>query len=152
MYTEPKMEKLTINLPPMDLARMDLLVEAGFYPSRTELIRAAIRTQLEVHQDFITKQMASITAPFEDEPIEESAEAQIGGLGVFSINKDVLKQAIKEGKMLNIIVVGMLRIAKDVTPELIDASVAKIRLYGILRAPAKVKVALQSLMEDKGDA
>lgn len=146
------MEKLTINLPPMDLARIDLLVEAGFYPSRTELIRAAIRTQLDVHQDFISKQMALVIAPFEGEKIEESAETQIGGLGVFSINKDVLKQTVKEGKMLNITVVGMLRIAKDVTPELIDASVAKIRLYGILRAPAKVKVALQSLMKDKGDA
>ncbi len=152
MYTEPKMEKLTINLPPMDLARIDILVEAGFYPSRTELIRAAIRTQLDGHQNFISKQMALATAPFEEEPIEESSERSVGGVGVFSMNKRAFEQAMKQGKMLKINVIGMLRISDDVTPEHIDESVASIRLYGTLRASPEVKKALHRLMKDKSGA
>ncbi len=30
MFEEPKMEKLTINLPPVEIARMDMLIEAGY--------------------------------------------------------------------------------------------------------------------------
>jgi Arc/MetJ-type ribon-helix-helix transcriptional regulator len=152
MYTEPKMEKLTINLPPMDLARMDILVEAGFYPSRTELIRAAIRTQLDEHQDFIAKQMEFLMTPFEEAPPQEKEETQIGGVGVFSIGKDTFERVLQEGKMMKIHVIGMLRIAKDVTPKHIEAAVASIRLYGILRASPKVKVALQQLMQHEDGA
>ena len=38
-------EKITINLGYVDLGRIDLLVEEGFYSNRTDFIRAAIRSQ-----------------------------------------------------------------------------------------------------------
>ena len=37
-------EKLTINLGYVDLGRIDLLVQEGFYSNRTDFIRTAIRT------------------------------------------------------------------------------------------------------------
>ena len=44
-------EKLTINLGVVDLGQIDLLVQEGFYSTRTDLIRPAIRNQLDVHAD-----------------------------------------------------------------------------------------------------
>ncbi|MDO8055794.1 MAG: CopG family transcriptional regulator [Candidatus Hermodarchaeota archaeon] len=152
MYAEPKMEKLTINLPPMDLARMDILVDGGFYPSRTEFIRAAIRTQLDTHQDYIQKQMLSVTEVFEEELPEEELETHIYGVGVFNLDKEVFERTMKQGKLMKINVVGLLRIAKDVTPKHVEATVASVKVYGILRAPPKVKVVLQRLMEEEAGA
>jgi acetolactate synthase-1/3 small subunit len=40
-------EKITINLGYVDLGRIDLLVQEGFYSNRTDFIRTAIRNQLE---------------------------------------------------------------------------------------------------------
>ena len=42
-------EKITINLGFVDLGRIDLLVREGFYASRSDLIRSAIRAQLDRH-------------------------------------------------------------------------------------------------------
>ena len=42
-------EKLTINIGTVDLGRIDLLVQEGFYGNRTDFIRTAIRNQLERH-------------------------------------------------------------------------------------------------------
>jgi Arc/MetJ-type ribon-helix-helix transcriptional regulator len=39
-------EKITINLGFIDLGRIDLLVQEGFYSNRTDFIRTAIRNQL----------------------------------------------------------------------------------------------------------
>ena len=44
-------EKITINLGYVDLGRIDLLVQEGFYSNRTDLIRTAIRNQLDRHAD-----------------------------------------------------------------------------------------------------
>ena len=41
----PADEKITINLGYVDLGQIDLLVQEGFYANRTDLIRAAIRSQ-----------------------------------------------------------------------------------------------------------
>ena len=38
----PDSEKITINLGYVDLGRIDLLVQEGFYSNRTDFIRAAI--------------------------------------------------------------------------------------------------------------
>ena len=42
-------EKITINLGHVDLGRIDLLVQEGFYSNRTDFIRSAIRGQLCTH-------------------------------------------------------------------------------------------------------
>ena len=39
-------EKITINLGYVDLGRIDLLVQEGFFSNRTDFIRTAIRNQL----------------------------------------------------------------------------------------------------------
>ena len=46
-------EKITINLGPVDLGRIDVLVEQGLYTNRSDLIRTAIRSQLEKNEALI---------------------------------------------------------------------------------------------------
>lgn len=138
------MEKLTINLPPIEIARIDMLIEAGFYSSRAEFIRASIRERLDSHQDFISKKLDQITQPTEKETEDRETYS---GMGVYVLDKKTFERAIKQGKMMKIRVVGMLKLSKDVTPELIEMAVDSAKIYGIVRGSKKVKEALQSKME-----
>src|SRR5437868_3094103 len=51
-------EKITINLGPIDLGQIDLLVQEGFYSNRTDLIRTAIRNQLNQHAEVVRQTVA----------------------------------------------------------------------------------------------
>jgi Arc/MetJ-type ribon-helix-helix transcriptional regulator len=144
MFEEPKMEKLTINLPPVEIARMDMLIEAGYYPSRAEFIRAAIRERLDSHHDFIAKRLEQLAERSE----EESGDSKTySGVGIYVLDNKAFENAIKEGTMMKIRVVGMLRLSEDVRPEIIEKAVATAKVYGILKGPKKAKKALQSKME-----
>ena len=51
-------EKITINLGLIDLGQIDLLVNEGFYSNRTDLIRTAIRNQLNTHAEVVRQTVA----------------------------------------------------------------------------------------------
>jgi len=144
MFEESKMEKLTINLPPIEIARMDMLIEAGFYSNRAEFIRTSIRERLDSHQDFISKKLEQITRPTERETEDRKTYS---GMGVYVLNKETFEKAIKQGTMMKIRVVGMLKLSKDVTPELIERAVDSATVYGVVSGSQKVKKALKSKME-----
>ena len=140
MFEEPNMEKLTINLPPIEIARIDILVEAGYYPSRAEFIRAAIRKTLDGHQEVITKRLERLTS---DEKLADQEKADfVTTVGVQVLGKDVFEKAIRQGRKLSIKVVGLLILKKDVKREHIENAVETVRIYGILRASQQVKNAL----------
>lgn len=143
MYEEPKMEKLTINLPPIEIARIDILIEAGYYPSRSEFIRAAIRKTLDTHQDFVTKKLDKIASTSLEESDDGEIISRISGVGIYNLSKETFERTIEQGKKMKINVVGMLNLGKDVTPEHIRKAVESARVYGIVRASPKVKAVLQ---------
>ena len=145
MYEEPKMEKITINLPPVEIARMDILIEAGYYPNRTEFIRTAIRRTLDVHQDFISKKIDSIISPPEGEKIADDISKRVWGVGVIGLGRDVLESAVAQGEKVSIHVVGMLHVNSDITPDLVEKAVESVKIYGILRASPRVRKALQRI-------
>lgn len=143
MYQEPNMEKLTINLPPIEIARIDILVEAGYYPSRAEFIRAAIRKTLDTHQDFVSKKLDKIASTSDEELNDREIISRISGVGIYNLDKETFERTIEQGKKMEITVVGMLNLDKDITPEHIEEAVESVRVYGILRASPKVKEVLQ---------
>ncbi|MDB5593587.1 MAG: putative transcriptional regulator CopG family, partial [Hyphomicrobiales bacterium] len=55
---QPESEKITINLGFVDLGNVDLLVQEGFYSTRTDFIRTAIRNQLDRHGDEIKQSVS----------------------------------------------------------------------------------------------
>ena len=51
----PDSEKITINLGYVDLGRIDLLVQEGFFSNRTDFIRTAIRNQLSRQTEEVSR-------------------------------------------------------------------------------------------------
>lgn len=119
-------EKITINLGYVDLGRVDLLVQEGFYSNRSDFIRTAIRNQL-----------AS-----EGEAVKQSIIRQTLELGLRDYTKADLQAVKAAGEMLEIRVLGLARIAPDVTPELALATIHSITVLGALHASAELKSAL----------
>ena len=119
-------EKLTINLGVVDLGQIDLLVQEGFYSNRTDLIRTAIRNQLAVHADEVKRTVARRTLV----------------LGLRHITRAELERARTAGQMLHIQVLGLARIADDVTPELARATIESVEVLGAFHASLPVRRAL----------
>ena len=91
-------EKMTINLGHVDLGQIDLLVQDGFYSNRTDLIRTAIRNQLDRHADAVKK----------------AVTRQQLDLGLRRYGRDDLERVKAAGEMLHIHVLGLVVIADDV--------------------------------------
>ena len=119
-------EKLTINLGVVDLGQIDLLVQEGFYSNRTDLIRTAIRNQLSVHGDEVKRTVARRTLV----------------LGLQHFGRADLERALAAGHMLQIQVVGLARIANDVSPELARATIQSVEVLGAFHASTAVRNAL----------
>ncbi len=122
----PENEKITINLGFVDLGRIDLLVHEGFYSNRSDFIRTAIRNQLD-HQ--------SAT-------VAQSIERHTMELGLRDYSLADLTAVREANEILHIKVVGLARIASDVTPELALETIGSINVLGALQASAEVKKAL----------
>ena len=127
--TRPKVtdtEKITINLGYVDLGQVDLLVREGFYSNRTDLIRTAIRNQLERHA----------------EAVRQSISRKSLDLGLRIFTRNDLERARSAGEMLDINVLGLATIAEDVTPDLAVATIASVTVLGALQATPAVRRAL----------
>jgi Arc/MetJ-type ribon-helix-helix transcriptional regulator len=122
----PDSEKITINLGLVDLGQIDLLVGEGFYSNRTDLIRTAIRNQLSVHADVVKRTITRRTLL----------------LGLQHFSRADLERALEAGQMLRIHVVGLARIADDVTPELARATIESVVVLGAFQASEAVRGAL----------
>ena len=119
-------EKITINLGFVDLGRIDLLVQEGFYSNRTDFIRTASRNQLSTEGDAVTNSIVRRTLD----------------LGLRDYSRAELEATRTRGEKLRIKVVGLVRIASDVTPNLALATIESIAVLGALQASPEVKAAL----------
>ena len=120
-------EKITINMSVVDLGKIDLLVEEGFYQNRTDFIRTAIRTKLEKH-----------------EPAVQSAVVRNSyGMGIFEYSRKDLEKTVSKGERKGFNIIGMLVLNNDITPELANQAIESIRVRGVFKAPASLKEALK---------
>ena len=122
----PETEKITINLGYVDLGRIDLLVQEGFFSNRTDFIRTAIRNQLRQ----------------QSEEVSRSIERHRLEVGLMELGAADLEAARAAGEMLHVKVVGLLRIAPDVTPELALQTIGSLTVLGALQASREIKAAL----------
>jgi Arc/MetJ-type ribon-helix-helix transcriptional regulator len=119
-------EKITINLGLIDLGQIDLLVLEGFYTNRTDLIRTAIRNQLAAHAEVLRQTAARRTLV----------------LGLQEFSRRDLEAVRQSREKLRIQVLGLVRIASDVTPELARETIESIAVLGAFHASPAVKAAL----------
>jgi len=122
----PESEKITINLGYVDLGRVDLLVQEGFYANRSDFIRTAIRNQLDSHAAVVSR----------------SIERHTMELGLRDYSTADLEALRDAGEVLHVRVVGLARIAADVSPELALQTIGSITVLGALQASKDVKAAL----------
>lgn len=119
-------EKMTVNLGVVDLGQIDLLVQEGFYSNRTDLIRTAIRNQLVTHAESLRQTMRRRTL----------------FLGLQQVTRVELEAAVAAGEPVHIQVVGLARIADDVSPELARSAIASVSVLGAFQASPAVRAAL----------
>jgi Arc/MetJ-type ribon-helix-helix transcriptional regulator len=124
-------EKITINMSVVDLGKVDLLVQEGFYQNRTDFIRAAIRSQLDKHET----------------SVQSSVVRNAYGMGIFEWGRKDLERTVAKGERKSFNVIGMLVIKDDVSPELADQAIESIRIRGSFRASNTVKEVLKDRIQ-----
>jgi Arc/MetJ-type ribon-helix-helix transcriptional regulator len=101
-------------------------VQEGFYSNRSDFIRSAIRNQLGAHANELSRSI-------------ERHTLELGLRDYTAADLEAVRQA---GEMLHVKVIGLARIAADVTPELARATIGSLTVLGALQASAEVKRAL----------
>ena len=119
-------EKMTVNVGVVDLGQVDLLVQEGFYSNRSDLMRTALRNQLAQHADAVRQTVARRTLT----------------VGLQHFSRADLEQAVAAGQRLQVQVVGLARIAEDVSAELARAAIESVTVLGAFQASAAVRRAL----------
>lgn len=121
-------EKITLNLGPVDLGQVDLLVQEGFYATRTDFLRTAIRNQLLAHADVLKQAVTRKTLV----------------LGLQRYTRKDLETVLAAGQKIQIRILGLATIDEDVSPELALATIDEISVLGAFHASSAVKRALAS--------
>lgn len=121
-----ELEKITINMAPVDLGQIDLLVREGFYQSRTDFIRTAIRNQIGTHA----------------EAVRRTVSRKELVLGLQHYTRDDLEAVRAGGETLEIKVLGLASLAEDISAELALATIDSVIVLGAFRASPEVKAAL----------
>ena len=122
----PDSDKVTVNVGLVDLAQVDLLVNAGFYSNRTDFVRTAIRNQLLVHA----------------EAIRQTVVRKRFVVGQHRYSRKELEQVVAAGEKLDVHVLGLAVIEDDVPAELASAAIATIQVLGAFIASPAVREAL----------
>src|SRR5450759_1801012 len=122
----PDSEKITINTSAVDLGKIDLLVQEGFFSNRTDFIRTAIRNLLDKHEL----------------EIQQSVTRNSYVIGAIIYNKAALEKYRSKGEKVKMTILGYLHLADDISPQLAKEVVESIQVRGIFHASDEVKAAL----------
>jgi Arc/MetJ-type ribon-helix-helix transcriptional regulator len=119
-------EKISFNMSVVDLGQVDLLIEQGFYSSRTDFMVASVRNLLQSHST----------------TVRQAVESRFMTLGVAIFGREDLEKRVAARNPVDIRVVGVLKIADDVTPELAQAAIRSVSVFGKIKARPEVVAAL----------
>lgn len=122
-------EKATVNLPIVDLGKIDYLVEQGHYNSRAEFIRISIKGEIMKHNhsfEVIEKDQAT------------KIQTKFVGLGVFNLSRKYLEGKLDKNIKINVFVIGLCKIAEDVSVDLAKKTINQFRVYGKRMGPPDV--------------
>lgn len=119
-------EKISFNMSVVDMGQVDLLIEQGFYSSRTDFLVASVRNLLATHNT----------------TVKQAVERRFMTLGVAIYSREDLEARLSLGAPLDIRVVGVLKITDDVTPELARSAIRSVTVFGKIRARPEVVAAL----------
>lgn len=118
------MEKITINITPVDLGRIDVLVDEGFYQNRSDFIRAAIRRELEQHEAVLAS---------------KTTAAAGWSAGVVRYTRGDLERLARENHKVDVVGIGSLTIEADVPASLAEWVFGRVKWYGPVEASPAVR-------------
>ncbi len=124
--SESDTEKITINLVPVDLGKIDLLVEQGLYATRTDFIRTGIRRLLEANESVLA----------------EAISRRFLNVGMVFFNQKDLLALQAKGERLRIRSIGRLVLRPDVDPDTADEVIEEIIIKGALKMTPQVRARL----------
>src|ERR1035437_8461972 len=110
----------------IDLGKIDLLGQERLLSNPTDFISTAIRNQLVAHAEAVRQTIARKTLV----------------LGLQEFSRKDLESVCKAGSKLRIHVLGLVRIASDVSPALARDTIESVEVLGALHASPAVKAAL----------
>ena len=90
-------EKVSVNVNPATLGQMDLLIDQGFFSSRTDLVNQAVREMLRRYEGTI-----------QDTKERARRENRTWFLGICEIGEEELRQAWKQGNRIRLEGYGLL--------------------------------------------
>jgi Arc/MetJ-type ribon-helix-helix transcriptional regulator len=122
-------EKITVNLNVVDLGKIDMLVDEGFYTNRADFLRTAIRNETKQHS----------------EQIDQITKTKNYFVGVVNVTADTLANHYRKEKMMDIKAIGVLTINPGVTVEMAEKTIASVKVWGKIFMPPDVRERLEEL-------
>ncbi|MCL1987969.1 MAG: hypothetical protein FWG64_08380 [Firmicutes bacterium] len=134
-------EKITINLSSAEVAQIDFLVAKGLYVNRADCIRLSIREKVESHK-------ANFDEFLQVADSNSETTANLGFFGIATTSKFDLETYANTGKKLVVKGVGVFNVPKDVTVQLLAATLADFKVYGKIVASEEIKEFLKVKFEN----
>lgn len=141
-------EKVTLNLSTVDLGKIDYLVEHGFYSTRSDFMRAAIRKQLQAHDPVVSDEALRARMSSSADHDTQSVRAA-WAIGLYNLDSSYFERHLAAGTKVNFTVVGALVIDGDVKLELVKKVLASAKVYGSISGPQDVVDFIKSLKTSK---
>lgn len=123
-------EKVCVNLSAAELGKLDLLVEKGLYVNRTDAVRGSLRREFDQYDWDTMVNRDLVTGP--------PSKTRTVTLGLVVLRREDLEHVVERGERMDVFCAGILLITSDVTPDLADRAIGRIRLLGSIRAPKPV--------------
>ena len=119
-----KTEKVSVNLNPAELGQIDLLVERGVFDNRSDFMRAAARKSLEGYEDTFQQFL-------QPEHLADSSKSTLSwAIGIMNLPKSYIMELFHQGKMLDIRVIGLIKIDADIPEDMLRQVVKSCKVHG----------------------
>jgi|LAHS01.1.fsa_nt_gb Arc/MetJ-type ribon-helix-helix transcriptional regulator len=128
MQTQQNTEKVSVNLTIGDLAKIDLLVDNGFFASRSDFIQKGVKSALD-----------DSAADLEDIKRQAERKGDSWGVGILAFRKADFEKAKQKGQKFSILVYGLLILDSDIPLSLLQETVSSIRVHGHTKADPAIK-------------
>lgn len=133
-------EKVSVNFSAMELGQIDALVEQGFYSDRSDLIRTAVRAELDKRSNDL-EIILKAKSPYEI--LSSDNDGLIVMTGILRLGKKELEAYKAGGIKLVIKMIGAFIIEKDVSADLVKETIQSAKVWGKINAADEIKKILQ---------
>jgi Arc/MetJ-type ribon-helix-helix transcriptional regulator len=127
----------------VDLGKIDYLVEQGFYSTRSDFMRAAIRTQLQAHDPVVSDE--ALYASMSAHTVHSDDIRKIWVVGIISLDRASFEKHKLNGTKAAMFVVGALVIEQDVDLQTVKDIVVSAKIYGSISGPTEVVQYLRAI-------